>query len=233
MLKLAHHGDATTDLLGVQKRTRLVEALAEARNGNFDAILFSGGGNDMVGNQFRLWLDDAPLGLDPAGAINQSALDDILGVVKTAYLDLIAARNSVARARGIPIKVKAKDLALQTCVGVCGVGPWLLPSLQSRGWMTAPSGADLDRGAAIVKLILEQFQAFLKAVAADKSNNVALVCTQGILEAGDWANELHPNPGGFHKITDRFVARLETLFPGRLLPSVLAGNQGGAVGGLG
>jgi hypothetical protein len=33
--------------------------LQEPKNGKFDAILFSGGGNDLVGDQFRLWLNDA------------------------------------------------------------------------------------------------------------------------------------------------------------------------------
>jgi len=83
-----------------------------------------------------------------------------------------------------------------------------------------------------VKLILEQFQAFLKALAADENNNVTLICTQGILEPADWANELHPHPGGFHKIADRFVTGLEKLFPGRLLPPIAIGDPGVTVGGL-
>ena len=217
VLKLAHHGDATTDLLGVDKRARLVEALSDPRNGVFDAMLFSGGGNDLVGNQFRLWLSDAPPAPDPADAINQPAFDNILGVVKTAYLDLIAARNSVAAAHSIPILVHAYDFALPTDNGVCGVGPWLFPSLRSRGWMTAHSAPDLDRGAAIVKLMLGQFHAFLQALADDPNNNLVLIPTQGTLRAADWDNELHPNPGGFRKIAALFADTLDSLFPGRLM----------------
>ena len=43
LLNLAHHGDATTEILGVSKHDRLVAMLKDPRNGRFDAILFSGG----------------------------------------------------------------------------------------------------------------------------------------------------------------------------------------------
>jgi hypothetical protein len=220
VLKLAHYGDATTDLLGVQKRARLVQALGDPRNGKFDAILFSGGGNDLVGNQFRLWLNDAPAGLDIQDAVDQSAFNDILGVVKTAYLDLIAARNSVPGAANIPILAHAYDFAIPTGTGVCTIGPWLLPSLQSRGWMKLPSGGDLTRGAAIVKEMLGQFHTILVDLAAVQANNMLVVNTQGTLLPTEWANELHPGVVGFRKIAACFTSTLKGLFGSRVpLPS--------------
>ena len=56
VLCLAHHGESAEDMLGVTKLHELVDNLNKPANGKFDAILFSGGGNDLVGNQFRLWL---------------------------------------------------------------------------------------------------------------------------------------------------------------------------------
>lgn len=215
ILDLAHYGDATTELLGVAKRTHLQAALKDPANGTFDAILFSGGGNDLVGDQFRLWLcDAAAAGNDPTAALNQGALSDILGVVQTAYEDLIVLRNDVAL--GTPIFVHAYDFAQPTGNGVCLLGPWLAPSLESRGWMQSTSAADVAVGAGIVKLILTEFYNLLRAFSLDPNNNVVLVETQGVLDPGtEWANELHPNPPGFGKIAARFVAALATRFPGR------------------
>lgn len=157
VLKLAHYGDATTALLGVRKRALLLQALQDPKNGKFDAILFSGGGNDLVGDQFRLWLNDAnAVGGDPLKALNESALSDIVGVVETAYMDLVATRNLVDKR--IPIFAHAYDFALPTDKGVCGVGPWLFPSLMSRQWMHDTSPADLAVGAQIVRLILIEFR---------------------------------------------------------------------------
>ena len=53
ILNLAHHGDEVREMLGVTQRKNLIRSLNKAR---FDAILFSGGGNDIVGDQFALWL---------------------------------------------------------------------------------------------------------------------------------------------------------------------------------
>jgi hypothetical protein len=47
------------------------------------------------------------------------------------------------------------------------------------------------------------------------ANNIVYVQTQGTLATTDWANELHPNPGGFAKITTLFKNALSQKFPGR------------------
>jgi hypothetical protein len=226
ILNLAHHGDATTELLGVTKRNRLIAALQDPKNGSFDGILFSGGGNDLVGDQFRLWLNDADaVGRDPAKALNQQALDDIMGVVETAYLDLVATRNLVGG--HIPIFVHTYDFARPTDVGVCGLGPWLFPSLMSRGWMHNTGPTDLTVGTQIVHLILEKFHSLVEKLASVHDNNVVSVNTQGTLNPGDWANELHPKPGGFRKIAQKFVGPLAEKFPGRaaIQPAIAVAPQ--------
>jgi hypothetical protein len=214
ILNLAQHGDATTQLLGVSRRNRLLAALTEPKNGPFDAILFCGGGNDLVGDQFRLWLNDAAsVGHDVERALNEQALDDILGVVTTAYEDLIATRDQAGL--DIPIFVHGYDFALPTNIGVCGLGPWLYPSLQSRGWMQTPSGNDLTTGAAIVKQILLKFRGLMLQLASVGANKVVYVETQGLLQPTDWANELHPVPDGFRKVATPFVGALNSQFDGR------------------
>ena len=59
---LAHRGEAAEDMLGVTKLHELLDALKNHADGRFDAILFSGGGNDLAGNQFRLWIAEAGRG---------------------------------------------------------------------------------------------------------------------------------------------------------------------------
>jgi hypothetical protein len=213
ILDLAHYGDATTQLLGVSKRNRLLDTLRNPANGTFDAILFSGGGNDLVGDQFRLWLVDAASDQDdPANALNPDSLGDIMGVVRSAYIDLMAARD--VQDHDIPIFVHAYDFARPTDNGVCGVGPWLYPSLNSRGWMRNTGDADIDRGASIVKEILQKFAVMLEELADVSENNLVFVTTQGTLAVDDWANELHPKPEGFAKIAGKFADALRQRFGG-------------------
>jgi hypothetical protein len=52
ILPLAHRGDASTELLGVTKRQRLLAALQEPKNGKFDAICFLGAATISWENSF-------------------------------------------------------------------------------------------------------------------------------------------------------------------------------------
>jgi hypothetical protein len=219
ILNLAHAGDATTAIMGVSKFAVLENLLTDPSHGGFDAILFSGGGDDLVGDQFRFWLNDsAKVGNDPAQAINTAALNDILGVVETAYRDLAALRNKAGNP-GVPIITHAYDFATPDGRGACTLGPWLLPSLQSRGWMRTPlTPADLPAGQQIVKRILQRFDILMQTLEADPYLNLIYVRTQGTLSPGpaQWDNELHPTPNGFAAITTKFVAAIKERFPDKL-----------------
>jgi hypothetical protein len=91
---------------------------------------------------------------------------------------------------------------------VCA-GPWLKPSLDFCGY-------NLTEGTAIVRQALTEFKNRLAALAAKPGNNFILVDTQGVLQAADWANELHPFPPGFQKLAGKFVDALRNKFPGRI-----------------
>ena len=210
ILKLAHYSDATTTLLGVTKRDRLIAQLRDPANGPIDALLFSGGGNDVVGEQFRFWLNDASaVGNDPAQGVDIQRLGDIFGVVESAYLDLIRIRDQFAP--HAPIFVHAYDFAIPTGVSACHLaGPWLRPSLVDRGW------SGLAPGTLMVKTILVQFRAMLQRLASDPARNMVLVQTQGTLAPGDWANELHPTGAGFAKIAAHFRAALASASAHRI-----------------
>jgi hypothetical protein len=212
ILSLAHHGEAAEDMLGVRKLKMLKEQLEDvAHNGAFDAILFSGGGNDLVGDQFRLWINDsATVDGDSAQALRDNRAADILGVVQAAYEDLVAMRDKIATQenRSIPIFVHSYDFAIPSGIGVCGAGPWIKPGLDDRGWSQ-------DDGPSIVKALLLEFDELLNSMAAHAADFI-VVPTQGTLSAGQWANELHPTPEGFAAITAKFVTALRDHFPGRI-----------------
>jgi hypothetical protein len=209
ILNLAHYGDEARDMLGVKKRQLILDNLTDPDNGNFDAILFSGGGNDTVGNQFCLWIQDHTPGMPPAQAINTQRLSDVLGVVRSAYEDLISIRDQ--HTPQCPIFIHGYDFAIPSNIGVCDnlIGPWLHPSLAFRGWTNQQVGTQ------VVKEFLLQFRNALVQTAAAHPN-VIYVETQDTLGPDDWANELHPTPEGFDKIGAKFLPALRQKFPGRI-----------------
>ena len=67
----------------------MITALQDNSNwlesGKPDAILFSGGGNDVAGDQFCVFLDYA----NPApGGLNETRFEEALGMVKASYQGL-------------------------------------------------------------------------------------------------------------------------------------------------
>ena len=207
ILNVSHYGDATTEEMSLPKQQRMIQALQDPANwftGKPDAILFSGGGDDIAGNQFCIFLDYAAPGVT---GLNTTRFQKVLGMVEGSYLDLFAFRDRYAP--GVPIFGHCYDFAIPNGVAPLCAGPWLKPSLDFTGWSVA-------QGTKVVHDALVAFKKMVQNLAKDKSNNFILIDTQGTLKPPDWANELHPYPGGFQSFAAKFVQALRAKFPGRI-----------------
>lgn len=208
ILNVSHHGDATTDEMSLPKQERMITALQNPANwlgeGKPDAILFSGGGDDIVGDQFCIYLNYATPG---ASGLNTTRFQKALGNVEGSYLDLFAFRDRYAP--GVPIFGHCYDIAIPNGTHPVCAGPWLKPSLDFCGW-------NLTQGTGIVQSALVDFKSLLVGLAGNAANNFTLINTQGTLTASDWANELHPYPSGFKELAGKFVDALRVAFPGRI-----------------
>jgi hypothetical protein len=208
ILNISHFGDSSTDEMCWPKQQRLLDALRDSANwmapGQPDAILFSGGGDDIAGDQFCIHLNSAPA----ASGLNLERFKLALEGVKASYLDLLAFRDRYARE--VPVFAHCYDLPIPNGRHPDCIGPWLKPSLDFNGWH------NLTQATAIVHQALAQFKELLVALSQDATRNFNLIDTQGTLILDDWANELHPFPSGFRKIADRFVHALREKFPGKI-----------------
>jgi hypothetical protein len=205
---ISHFGDATTEEMSLPKQQRLLQSLQDPANWanekGPDAILFSGGGNDIAGNQFCIFLDDVAPGVN---GLNPSRFQGVLDMVQASYDDLFAFRDKFAP--DVPIFGHCYDFPIPNGAHPVCAGPWLKPSLGFAGWNTA-------QGTVILHQALVNFRGMLVGLAAIPANNFTLVDTQGVLASADWANELHPHPPGFTKIAGKFVDALHGRFPGRI-----------------
>ena len=209
ILNVSHYGDASTDELSWPKQQRMIDALADPANwldaAQPDAILFSGGGNDIAGDQFCIFLNYATPG---AAGLNSARFQEALGMVEASYRDLFAFRDRYAS--GVPIIGHCYDFGIPNGSHPDCAGPWLKPSLDYSGW------TDLNQATAIVRQALVGFGNMLVGLSSDPANNFIVVQTQSSLGSGDWANELHPFPEGFKTIAGKFVDALRLKFPGRI-----------------
>jgi len=208
ILNLAHAGDALQQMLSLPQRTEIALRLkhGQDRGMPFDALLFSGGGNDIIG-EFHRWLLPFTPGASAPALIDTASLTGMLTVLKRGYRDLSAIRDGASPAT--TIFVHGYDYAQPTGKGVvCGFGPWLRPALEARGIV------DPQLQAAVVKEVLVQYSSMLRELAAALPKFVYIE-TQGLLNPGrDWDNEIHPTPDGFEKLAVAFKNALVTQFPG-------------------
>jgi hypothetical protein len=216
ILNISQWGDATTAEMSLPKQQRMIMALQDSANwigDKPDAILFSGGGDDIAGDQFCIFLDYAGAG---GTGLDAARFKGALDMIEASYRDLFAFRDRYAN--GVPVFGHCYDFPIPNGKAACpAVGPWLQPSLLFCGYSSIPKGAEILRQA------LTEFKQLLARLAAETDatgkpkNNFILVDTQGTLDpAKDWANELHPYPEGFKKIAERFVSALRASFPGRI-----------------
>lgn len=205
---VSHYGDATSEEMSWPKQQRMIDSLHDHANwldqGKPDAILFSGGGNDIAGNQFCIFLDYAGTG---GNGLNNTRFQGELAAVRAAYEDLFLFRDR--NAPGVPIFGHCYDFPIPNGAHPACAGPWLLPSLTFTGWTTA-------QGTDILKTALIDFRSMLRSLARTPANNFILVDTQGTLQPRDWHNELHPYSEGFKQIAEKFVGALRKRFPGRI-----------------
>jgi hypothetical protein len=212
ILNVAHHGDSTIDELSLPKQQRLIDVLKDGDNwlnaGKPDAILFSGDGNDIAGEQFCMYVDPAAGG----GGLSVSRFEGALAGIEASYLELFAFRDRYAKE--VPIFAHCYDFGIPNGSAPLCAGPWLKPSLDFLGY-----GDDLARTRAIVRTALQAFRTRLVGLAGDPANNFHLVDTQGtLIDDRRWANELHPDSDGFKAIADKFLGSLQAFprFAGRI-----------------
>jgi hypothetical protein len=209
ILNLAKAGDEARYMLGVEERAILTEHLTSGcpAGGPWDVLLFSGGGNDIVGNPMALWVRDWNPALPPAKLIQKTRFDAALALVRAAYEDLIALRDSLSPTTQLVFQ--GYDFAIPDGRGICGYGPWLKPTFDLCKFPT------LAAGHAVVKVMLEQFAAMLTSLAGPKAT---FINGQGTMapQTGSWHNELHPAKAGFEKFADTFQQQLKVLFSDRV-----------------
>jgi hypothetical protein len=189
-----------------------------------DGILVSAGGDDVVGESFAIYLDYKGGGLDAA------RFQGILDSVQASYLDLFSLRDIAAAElkidpKQMPIFGHCYDYAIPNGVPAgywpYQSGPWLQPSLNFAGY-------DYNKGLNIVQMTIDAFKQKLLDLANDKivppgktTNNFILIDTTKTLTRDDtfpngWANELHPYTEGFTLLAAKFLAALQTHYPGRI-----------------
>jgi lysophospholipase L1-like esterase len=176
------------------------------------AILLSGGGNDVAGDEFGVLINHATSSI---AGLNNSILTGIIDErIRDAYATVLSAITSICEGlagRPVPIVIHGYDYMVPDGRGFAGgwgplPGPWFEPGFRRKGYAAMAPRKE------ICNTIIDRFNAMLSGIAGKSPfTHVRYLDLRKTLSTGDsykdwWANELHPTPKGFDAITKKFAA---------------------------
>ncbi len=210
-------------MVDVRRDPQFVALLAGVQARPWDALLFSGGGNDLIDALRAPSRDRAGRPIAPAqrllltagewGSTAQGAgryLSDAGWATFSNYLganfDALIALRDRGPTRGRPLFMHGYAVPTpRPAGGGGGNGPWLLPPMLAYA-------IPREDWPALARLLIERLAALLSSLAADAerfpalhffdSTRLAIVpaAPDARGDSGDWANEIHLNRGGCRKL---------------------------------
>jgi hypothetical protein len=220
---VAHKGDTIEEMVydpnQLEKLARKLQKLADQELVP-RAILLSGGGNDIAGEEFSVLLNHKRSGLP---ALNAGVVAGLLGErIRTAAIGLAGAVTHLCReslGATVPILLHGYDYPVPDGRGYLGgfwvlPGPWLEPGFRRKGY------DDLRERRDVMVTLIDAFNGVLAGIAGgpglEHVRHVDLRRTLSCELAGSeykkwWGNELHPTEKGFRTVAERFHRVLSKL----------------------
>jgi hypothetical protein len=223
----AHPGDVLDHMIDQRREPFFTNLLIGASRWRWDAILLSPGGNDLIDfmrspqvdgqgqavpPSLRALLTPAERGSpsDANGFVSELGWATFVAYLVPQFQEFVALRDAArSESQGVPIFVHTYDFITPRKAGAgLGVGPWLFPALLA---YQVPEAFWIP----LSRLFLKRLAGLLRGLALPALH---VIDTQGTLTAAalgspgddhDWANEIHPNPGGYRKLGQVFAAGID------------------------
>ena len=207
------------DWLGIPESddvSRVAELIHLIEKVSPQAVLLSGGGNDIAGQEFFSLINNDLAHLENP---NKDVIHGVLfETFKKAYEDLIGTILAKAESMklNLHIFVHGYDYPWPDGRGVTMfnlVGPWFDDTFNKKNYPYSDNNkAQLKRRYEIVKVFIDEFNEMLQMLEKTFSKVVHYVDLRNTLaHEDDWANELHPTNDGFLALSDRFNIELHKV----------------------
>ena len=204
LLRLEKAGDEILTILSGAQRSKLRTYF---KRWKLDALLFSGGGNDIIGPDLMPLLRDFTPGAGAPDLVQFARFERRLRQVQDCYrelLDILADAGQTSK-----IFVNSYDYIVPSTKGaeLLGFlkvsGPWVLPYLNER---QIPPALHAD----VIKLLIDAFASAIDAVAAEPRGvgRLVRVETRGVVKT-DWQDEIHPSSKGARRVAKAFETALK------------------------
>ncbi|HCM27441.1 MAG TPA: peptidase C14 [Treponema sp.] len=205
----ASNGDEAVTMMSGEQKLSLMKRIAA---NPYDIMLFSGGGNDIVGRyDFDFFVKEKKPGMKVLDCVQEDRVARKLSQILAAYEELIERTMEFAENKNMMIITHTYDIAIPSDKGyllfdIFPIGEsWMYPLLLKRN-IVAP--ADQQE---IVREILTRFKTMLLGVQVKYPGQIIVVDTQNTLKPNHWRNEIHPTPQGFKIVSDLIAAKIDEV----------------------
>jgi hypothetical protein len=197
-------GNRRRDLTGV------LDALARVRP---RVMLFSGGGNDVVGPEFKHFLNHRASG--------RPALREDFMEMQHAEIFLPAYRHLIRMVQqaspGTKIFVhgyahafpsgRAVNIAFLDELGIIRIGPWMKPSLEDKGW-------DQSTGRQVIVRLIDRFNQMLADLQSEFPGVFHHVDLRSVVrQSKDWSDELHLHNSAWRRCAEVIHKSIRSAIP--------------------
>ncbi|MGB0662554.1 MAG: hypothetical protein ACPGMR_02035 [Pontibacterium sp.] len=176
----------------------------------FDVIIFSGGGNDIVGRyDFDFFIGDRSDHPNHLDCIRIKRLEDKLLQIKLAYREMLERVREYSVNPDIVVVSHVYDFITPSRKGfaVFDLIPlgdsWLYPFLKRKGYENSEEQAEM------INFMLRRFREVLLQLQVEYEGLFYVAETQGLLNKNQWRNEIHPTPEGFKVITKAIEGKVK------------------------
>ena len=203
LLRLENGSDELTTALSAGHRGELRAVLDRVP---VHALLWSGGGNDLIGADFLPLLKPYVRGAAPSHCLHMPRLERRLRRLEDFYRELL---DMVMDDGGeLRVYLNSYDYPLPSekpvkLLGAKLTGPWLVHAFRERGY---PPGHPLERD--VPRFVIDRFCLAIDRLATEYRGRLVRVETRGAVGA-DWADEIHPNGDAAQRVAARFEKALE------------------------
>lgn len=204
LLRLEKAGDEVMSILSGAQRSRLRGYFERWK---LDALLFSGGGNDIIGPDLPPLLRGFTPGATAADLVQFSRFERRLRQIQDCYRELLDLLTDAGQT--CKVFVNSYDYVVPSdrgaeLLGLIKVsGPWVKPALEARGIPRALQGD-------VVRLLIDAFASAIDQVAAEPrgAGRLVRVETRDLVK-GEWQDEIHPNRKGARRVAGAFESALK------------------------
>jgi lysophospholipase L1-like esterase len=203
LLRLERAGDEVMTILSGAQRSKLRDYFSRWK---IDALLFSGGGNDIIGPDLLPLLRPYHLGMAAQDLVAFSRFERRLRQIQDCYRELLDLLADAPQETTVFVNsydyVVPSDRPVKLVGIVTVAGPWMLPYFDKRAIPPALQ-------AEVVKILIDGFCAAIDQVAAESRGvgRLVRVETRGVVQ-NDWKDEIHPARKGSMRVAKTFEAAL-------------------------